>query len=118
VRILAGWVLSGIVAVACGGRIDPGTGDAGGSTGPGGGGAASGGGGSGGSGGASGGGSGANGSGSETVPPCPADPPTPGASCTAPGAEGCAYYSGSSNAVCQAFVCNGSSVWEISAQGC
>jgi hypothetical protein len=88
--------------VACGGRVDPG--DDGGA-------------GSGSSstsssgGGASGGGTGSTGS--EIVPPCPDWPPTPGTACVGP--NGCAYYT---NGACSAFVCNASSEWQTTPEGC
>lgn len=52
----------------------------------------------------------------ETVPPCPANAPAPGSQCEGPGQQGCAYFA--PDGTCQAFVCNDSSVWATSAQGC
>jgi hypothetical protein len=96
----------GLAALACGGRVDPS--DDGGASG-----SSSG---SGGSGGSSSGSTSGGGSGSGfVVPPCPPDPPSPGMSCTAPGQEGCAYYT---NGGCEAFLCNDSSVWQTTPEGC
>jgi hypothetical protein len=86
--------------VACGGRVDPGDdggAGSGSSSGPGGGGASS----------------GTGGNGSVTVPPCPAWPPTPGTACVGP--NGCAYYT---NGACEAFLCNDSSEWQTTPEGC
>ncbi|HEY5242463.1 MAG TPA: hypothetical protein VIJ22_13380 [Polyangiaceae bacterium] len=96
--------LAGLTSTACGGRLDPGydggTSSSSSSTG---------------SGSTSSGGSSGNGSSSGvTVPPCPSEPPAPGTTCVI-GEQGCAYFS---NHGCQAFVCDESSVWQSTPEGC
>jgi hypothetical protein len=50
-----------------------------------------------------------------TVPPCPSEPPTPGAMCVGAGQQGCAYFD---NQACHAFLCDDSSVWQATPEGC
>ena len=113
----AAWLAVLACALACGGQVEPsadggpsGGTSSGGSASTGSGGSANSSGSAGSSGGSVGGSSG------ETVPPCPVNPPIPGSQCEGPGQQGCAYFA--PDGTCEAFVCNGSSVWATSSEGC